>query len=269
MSTPQTVLGRALGSRHFVIAAAVLLVASVGSKKALKELHLVLAKKPVPLLVPLEKMPTSFGSRYALATEMDYPSESLFEGKYEMTSDVLETLGTDQTITWFYRDNERSTGKNLTYIRLHIAYYPQMLDPVPHVPDVCMAAAGYDPDPDAPARTVTWSADKLPAGWEAWRQTPIWRSAFVRKDARTVAFHVFSVNGSPVVDRVQVSAMLSDPRRKYCYYAKVELSAGSTTRALAPDEYDQICQAFWAAAAPEIFKHFSSASELATLEAAG
>jgi hypothetical protein len=269
VSTPRTVLGRALLSRHFIIAAAVLLVASVGSKKALKELHLVLAKKAVPLLAPLDELPESFGARFALATEMDYPTENISRGKFEMTEDVEETLGTKHHLTWFYKDKQRSAGKTLTYVRLHIAYYPQMLDPVPHVPDVCMSAAGYDPDPDDPSRQVLWSADNLSPEWQEWRQAPIQRSTFVKKDARTVVFHVFSVNGEPVLDRVQVSAKLSDPRKKYCYYAKAELSAGCATRALTPDEYDEICQAFWSVAAGEILKHFPSAGQLKKLESAG
>lgn len=269
MSKPQSVLGRALFSRHFIIAAAILLVASVGSKAALQQLHIVLAKKAVPLLKPLDEVSETFGPRFALATEMDYPKENINRGRYEMTEDVEETLGTKHHLTWFYKDNQRSSGKALTYVRLHIAYYPQMLDPVPHVPDICMAAAGYDPDPEDPGREVAWSADDLPEEWQAWRQVQIQRSAFVRKNDSTVAFHVFSVNGDPVLDRVKVSAKLSDPRKKYCYYAKVELSAGCNARPLTSAEYDEICQAFWSAAAKKILEHFPTAAQLKKLEAAG
>ncbi len=268
MSAPQTTLGRGLLNRHFVIAATVLLVASVGSKAALKALHQYIVKKPVPLLAPLEEISESFGNRYELAREMNYPGE-IQQGKYEMTEDILETLGTHQQITWFYKDKEHSSARSLMYVRLHVAYYEQMLDPVPHVPDVCMVAAGYDPDPDAPARQVLWSAGVLPAGWESWQNAALQRSAFVKDDVRTVAFHVFSVNGEPVLDRVKVSAKLSDPRKKYCYYAKIELSAGNTARVLAPEEYDEICQAFWSAAAGELFKHFRSVKQLQELESAG
>ncbi len=272
MSLHQSIWGRALLRPHFLIISVLLLAGSLSWPAVLRSLHQVMSKAPVPLLRPLDEMPEAFGSRFVLAREMHLPAQDVDHGKYHMPEDVEETLGTKDTISWFFKDNQKSSGDSFTFVRLHIAYYPLMLDGVPHVPNVCMLAGGWDLDPNDPAHLVNWPAGDVPPQWqEHWRQTPVLRSAFARigrgGTMRSVVFHVFSVNGEPMQDRVAVVATLSNPTKKYCYYAKIELSADSTAGALTGAQADQECEAFWACAAPEILRFFPSAADLKQREA--
>lgn len=272
MKPPRTVLVRALAARHFLIAAGILLVATAAWEGTLKALGQVLSKKPVPLLRSLEQMSEFFGSRFVLARELHEPSDDLDHGKVRVPLDVEEMLGTKDHITWLYKDTRMSAGGALAYVRLHIAYYPRVADNIPHVSDVCMLAAGHDVDGDSPPTLLSWQTDGLPGPWQRWRGTPMQRTAFVKRErgggiARSVVFHVFSVNGNPLTHRLDVGRTLADPRKTYCYYAKIELGAGRLGHTLSAAEAEEMCRSFWSASAGTILtRHMPSAQDVEKLE---
>jgi hypothetical protein len=252
-----TFIKRVFNSKQVVIAAVALLVTALGWNITLDALGYVLAKKSVPLNRPLEETPEALG-RFVLAKDVfkDYP-----DGKVRLTKDIEEILGTEKYITWIYRDTE-SPANAPVFIRLHVAYYTDILDAAPHVPDICQLAGGAQA---AGSNTVLWTVPTLAAPW---REVSLRRSAFVSKDSTSVVFYVFNVNGKPIDDRQEVRLSLSPPWKKYCYYAKIELAAFGGARALTPEENDEICAAFFASAAPEILGLVASAEEIKAMEAA-
>ena len=260
---------RVFGSVHFLIAAGVLLVAAVGLEAMCRALNIVFAKEAVPVLKPLEEFPESFGSRFSLAREMHNPKKNLHNGKVSMTKDVEDLLGTKEHITWLFKDNAHSTARSLAYVRVHLAYYTGFLDAVVHIADVCQLAGGAVSA--GASREVTWTAGNLPAPWRHWEQTRMRRSGFVRElrgrgEHRSVIFYVFSVNGEQANDRLDVRWSLADPTKKHCYYVKIEISAGLTGGPLSDEQSDEMCQAFFRAAAGAIFQHLPSAERIQELE---
>jgi len=260
---------RVFGSVHFLITAGVLLAAAVGLEAMCRVLNIVFAKEAVGVLKPLEEFPESFGSRFELAREMDNPKNNLHKGKMRMTADVEAVLGTDEHITWLFKDNAHSTARSLAYVRVHLAYYTGLLDAVPHIADVCQLAGGAESA--GASREVTWTVGNLPAPWRQWEQTRMRRSAFVRKlrrrgEHRSIIFYVFSVNGEQANDRVAVRWSLADPTKKHCYYVKIEISAGQVGGPLSDEQCEEMCQAFFSAAAGAIFQHLPSAERIQELE---
>jgi hypothetical protein len=269
MSPAKPLYRRVFDSPSFAVAFAVLLIAAAGWNAALRAMKVVLAKADVPLKRSLEEVPESFGLRFVLARELDSPQGEVRKGKEKMPKDVEETLGTSDYITWYFRDTFRSTNDVPVLVRMHVAYYTGLLDAVPHVPDICYLAGGFQAKGTV---DVKWRLPDLPEAWRAWREAPIRRSDFVRtprtggKQEVTV-FYVFSVNGVPACDRLTVRKMLADPWKKYCYYAKIELSVNLPPGIMPADEQAKVCEAFLAAAAPALFSHFPSAQDIDQLEA--
>jgi len=268
MNDSRPIFRRVFASGHFLAAAGILLVAAAGWSVTAKALGIVLAKARVPLRKPLDELPESLG-RFELARELHDPNVSLYHGKTRLTSDVEETLGTTEYISWLYKDKRQSTADSLVYVSLHVAYYTRLLDAVPHVPDQCMVASGYHPV--GGATEVTWALNSVPEPWAAWRQVNVRQNVFSppRGNAmhRKAAFYVFSVNGVPANSRIEVRKRLVSPFKKYCYYAKIELGAGATGRSLPIELQQQICQAFFAEMGPRLLEHLPSADEIRALEA--
>lgn len=254
---------------HFGIAAGLLLVGAISWNGTLEALGWALNKRDVPLVQPLEALD--------LETLPEYP----LLAKPELDEYTLELLGTEQTITWRFQDVRASERLEATVIvDLHVAYYTGLRDAVPHVPDVCVVASGYTP---VGSDNLTLTNPDLPEQWAAWREVTATQSSF-RQAASSfgpaserVSAYVFSVNGRPMNDRNDVRIFLSDPSRKYCYFAKIEMSAmalrqsrgGQTQQFLLPDqEHDRIVQEFWQAISGEVLSHFATELEIEQMEQA-
>ncbi len=271
MTDVKTGFRSVFGSVHVVIAATILLVSAVTVNVALDYFRIVLAKAKVPLNMVLDEFPETIGDRFELARMLN-SGESLRQGKAVLTSDVIKTLGTEDFITWYFKDKKKSTDKELAYIRVHMAYYTQLLDAAPHVPGNCQLAAGALAD-SANSKDLDWTIDDPPAGWEQWSTFGVrqdgfaWQSKEGADQTQTVVFYLFIANGEPKLRRLQVITLLSPPWKKYCYYMKIEMTAGRMNGKVSVDEAEEMCRAFLAAAAPEIFKHVASGADIQALEA--
>jgi len=76
--------------------------------------------------------------------------------------EIQESLGTDNYLTRTYRLKAPETGEP-TYLRLHAAYYTGMIDTVPHVPERCLAGAGW-------VQTEDWGVVDVPLEGENWTE---------------------------------------------------------------------------------------------------
>ncbi len=114
----------------FIAAVATLLVCGVGFRFAVRQAQAFLAKAPVELRNPLTAIPKRL---------------SLWEagGKDQtLTVEMEQELGTRQYLDRAY---VRGVGRQQQLVGVHVAYYTGLIDAVPHVPDRCLAAAGWVP----------------------------------------------------------------------------------------------------------------------------
>jgi len=118
----------------FIAAVVVLLVALVGLQALIRQLGLVLIKKPIPLQRNLEELATTFGP-YEVVKK---------HGKLPKAQE--EVLGTTDYISWILHDTRLEKDEPGALIRLHIPYYTGQIDSVPHVPDRCFVAGGALPN---------------------------------------------------------------------------------------------------------------------------
>jgi exosortase len=99
-----------------------------------KAFEVYLKTEPVPLRRSLSVVPSSLGPwRSVRDTQLD--------------AAMIEQLGTSSYLTRMYVDSEGDGGRPL---QIHVAYYTDQIDAIPHVPDRCLVAAGLTqrtPDP--------------------------------------------------------------------------------------------------------------------------
>ncbi len=114
----------------FIAAVATLLVCGIGFRFAVRQAQAFLAKAPVELRNPLTAIP----KRLAL-WEAGGQDQTL-------TVEMEAELGTRQYLDRSYVHDLGGRGQ---VVMVHIAYYTGLIDAVPHVPDRCLAAAGWVP----------------------------------------------------------------------------------------------------------------------------
>jgi len=235
---------------HFGIAAGILAVTAVGFEYTIAKLKLVTQKEPIPwpsgVLVNQENfrwvnLPEQVGNRYFLAEdgELSGEKDGQPDGELIVPPDVLDSLkiGTsldkqrvaERTSNWYvsrrYRDNTRPAGDPLRYWQLEVYYYTGVMDTVPHVPDICMAAAGAT---QLGSRYLTMSIPAAPSPWD--QPLEFQRSGFEIPDPRTsqpqrrVEYYVFSVNGEPETSREKVRLKLMSIFDRYSYFSKIQFS---------------------------------------------
>lgn len=252
----------------FIVAVVVLVAAAIGWNGALRLLGMAMAKERVELKQSLDAFPERIG-RFQLANHGEFPDPSVKDGKIVLEDDVVGILGTTDYITWIYRDTSRPLGDSAVFVTVHMAYYTGLLDPVQHVAETCQVAGGAVEDRKN-SYPVKWAVSGLGKQWSEWSEITANRAAFVKKNAagettNSVVCYLFSVNGEPVTRREDVRLRLMDPRKKYSYYMKIELSPMGSN--LTAQESDEVCKAFYAAAAKDILGRLASPSDIKELEA--
>jgi len=113
----------------FMVAMAVLAVSFAGFRVGVGALNVYLKKEPVELRQHFDTLPTQMGAWRAVARPEKYSAE------------LIEELGTDVYLDRVY---ERRIGGETEQIALHLTYYTGLIDAVPHVPDRCLVAHGYN-----------------------------------------------------------------------------------------------------------------------------
>ncbi|MCH2136318.1 MAG: exosortase [Phycisphaerales bacterium] len=110
----------------FISGVALMITAGVAFSMLANALNVHLRKSPVPLRDSLSLIPSSLG-------EWNVVHEGAFD------SAMIEQLGTELTISRLYQ-----AGSDGPIVNFHLAYYTDTVDPIPHVPDRCMIAAGME-----------------------------------------------------------------------------------------------------------------------------
>lgn len=166
------------------------------------------------------------------------------------STEAVESLGTSNYISRWYRRAAASTDESPELVQLHCAYYTGMIDTVPHVPERCMVGGGMEiaggtrlvevpldrsrlvPDPDSDpsdergALLMGRSAEsrtriRLPRGVESLQMmvTP-----FTDRQADTTIYagYFFIANGGVVASANDVRLLAFRLEDRYAYYAKVQ-----------------------------------------------
>lgn len=230
----------------FIVACVVLAVCGLSFRWAVGYLNLYLRKEPIEMRAPFSTIPDVIGAWRKSGEDRI------------LDKAMVEELGTDKYLDrWFALEG----GQGNTYMSVHLAYYTGMIDAIPHVPDRCMVAAGYNakslpenvplsidssdwvPDPvhvnrrtGLPYPTVTFRhyftgqqiMVRMPVGDMKLRITDF--ESEDKPDARVYAGYLFVANGRTTPTPDDVRKMAFDPSEKYAYYCKVQFNmVGSQT----------------------------------------
>lgn len=72
-----------------------------------------------------------------------FPSWKQVGRDAELSKEMIEELGTDNTISRVYVETNPPAGREPRSVQIHVAYYTGMIDTVPHVPERCLVGSGW------------------------------------------------------------------------------------------------------------------------------
>lgn len=225
-----------------IVACVTLAVCGLGFRFAVGYLNIYLRKEPVQVREHFSTIARSLGEWKAVGSDL------------VIDAAIVEELGTDIYLDRMYAlDGDPAKG----WIMLHIAYYTGMIDAIPHVPDRCMVAGGFNPvtaqpfyvdleldqsdwrdDPEAvhtrtgePYPVVTYPHPitgrpvtvRMPIGDFAVRTTEFRHPKY--GDSRIFAGFFFFANGQVTANPLAVRALAFDKTDRYAYYCKVQFTS--------------------------------------------
>jgi hypothetical protein len=244
-------LGRVLRQRAFLAALVLLGVAAVGLNAATEAMRLHFRKLPVPLAVagladPKEGIPSRLGDwvQVSIDAPLDHSTQEVLGTKEFIFRDYVDSRVVPQEaidkLTSLPNDQRQQRLGEIrpdAVVRLAITYYTGLVDTVPHVPEKCYVADGFEPStaPETRTETVGVRADGTP-------RTVSYRhinfqdttGTGVRAD-RDVAY-LFHVNGHYESSNIGVRKELQNLFQTYGYFAKVELMTTGRTHTGSTDE---------------------------------
>lgn len=218
---------------------ALLLAAAVGLNASVAALELSFQKEPVPLRMPITSIPATLGPWVQVSRDERFPAE------------IEEALGTKEYIQRVYVDTRKADPAvlerwnaaevktdelrealnrsvierdRLAAVVLHVAYYTGAVDTVPHIPDRCMVAGGFDPVGRREATLDLGQRGELRCSFVQFEE----RAGRSSPATLSIAYF-FQVNGDYEYDAITgVRKRLQDLTERYAYFAKIELMTQSS-----------------------------------------
>jgi len=259
-----------------VISCVTLLTCGVGLRYAVRALNIYLRKEPVKLREVFSTLPTVIGEWRQVGEDVRYDAS------------MLEALGTHDTLSRAYA----RAGDGTRSLNVHVAYYTGMIDAVPHIPDRCLVAAGFEQQtlPEVLPLALDqrdWFEDRGPpnlAKKESYklvnRMDPIDGRAvevrmpvgdmeirvaqYGRKDmpnARMYGGFLFIANGCVTAHPEAVRLLAFMPSERFAYYCKLQFIAvggASFTR----EEYVSLVSDFLDGFLPEVMRRLPDWQEV-------
>jgi hypothetical protein len=231
-TSKQTPAGGMRAQRGLIIngavVVAVMALGTVVLRQAQAYYRWVLDKPPAPLSKPLHELAEGFDH----FVKLQQPDGTLPEG-------TVEALGTKDYLLRTYRySGEHPAGQGPWEVSLNLNYYANG-DASPHVPEVCWVGNGRQP-PEADFVTVKDVTRKdgshedirmkllsfLPSRAELANQglATGFSGADTTTDLRRNVAYVFNVNGQYVADPMAVKSLFWNPKNKFAYHAKIEVT---------------------------------------------
>lgn len=245
---------RVLKQPAFLVTFVVLLIAAVSLNAATQFLKLHFRKLPVALAHPLEDIHTTLGSwvcvskdqladdieqelgtkeyvmRYYIRRSAVSPSElAVFDDTHLTPQQRAEKLG---QLRAKYRG---ALDKNI--ISMAVTYYTGKADTVPHIPERCYTADGFEP---TDSKTETWDVKtpQLPDGRLPVRYISFDDEATAGGRVNPVHSNVayfFNCDGSYTSESGAVRVKLQNLFARYGYFAKIECMVREADRNVAAD----------------------------------
>lgn len=221
-------------SPPFLIALSLLGVTALLGGPVAERLNLVRHKRPLPLVRPLTEFRRSALEPYkVIKVDVLRPEE-------------IEALGTSEVISWHLQGNaEGSRPPRLAH--LLVTYYTGGASLVPHTPDLCFVAQGYQPT--CPHENATVNVSSLSDGLS---EIPVRVLTFgktgIYGGAEQSVVYTFFVNDRFSASRNMVRALTSGVRNHYAYFSKVEVSFAGASR----EETVRLAEELFAKVLPEL-----------------
>ncbi len=196
-------------------------------------------------------------------------------------AEMVEELGTKNYLTRSYVGKKPGARGQQVRLDLHVAYYTGVIDAVPHIPERCMVAGGWEivgqpreiplkldqsswrphPSPpdgwsvmvarlpnefsDAPGSPVTLprDADKISLRITEFRAP--------KGEERLYGGYFFLANGGVCASAESVRSLAFELTEDYAYYCKVQISSGSVGT---PEEFGEQASSLLGELLPEIMR---------------
>jgi hypothetical protein len=257
----RSVMQSLLRDRSFLVAVAVLVIAAGTWRVAVAWLKISLRREAVPW--PAHVKVSEGFCNVSFPTTMGPYKQAAKDGETRFEPQMLETLGMGTSLdksnvgkrisNWYmsrtYEDTRQGPLSPQRYWSVNVTYYTGGLDTVPHIPEVCWSAGGMQILETKPV-TIR-SPEGLPKPWSgdvSWR-----RVLSSNPDMRQfLVYYIFSLNGLPEESREEVRLKLMNPRLKYCYFAKIEISP--RVAVTDTDEMDRKAKDFIQTCLPAVLK---------------
>ncbi len=206
-------------SSRFWVCVVLLGLAAVGVQVLPGMLNVYLRKEPVPLKSPLALLDLrKLEPRYTRHPDTDRIPP--------MSDEMVESLGTEEYLVVYLRDTTVPVTASTSVAHLFVTYYTGKPDMVPHVPDECFRAGGYNKlrAYTAPVNAVGVGApdDEIAVRVVDFEASP--GRSLSGSSARLSVLYFFHANGTYVTTRNGVRANALNPFQRYAYYAKIEMS---------------------------------------------
>lgn len=201
-------------SPAFILAVVLLGSAAVLSGPVSTRLRFTHEKEALPLKKPFDLLDPSKLGPYRVTDRL------VFEPV------VVEALGTDQYLMWRLEDTRLEAGDPLRVAQVFVTYYTGGGNLVPHTPDVCYLGSGYQPKQahENVEVSVPGRGEPIPMRLLTFERTAI----FDRSDFSVT--YTFHCNGAFTETRSGVRILTGDPRARYAYFSKIELSFPRASR---------------------------------------
>ena len=232
---------RRSGIAAFVIACLTLAISAISIRVIAEQLNVHLRKESIRPRLALASLPPQLGAWHKVGDDA------------VLSEEMIESLGSGQFLTRTYALDDKAASSKLA---LHVVYYTGQIDAVPHVPDRCFVAGGYEPQTSVP-ENIDLNIDQsewvlLDEGSKEFGHTypQIQRPHPVTGDQETIrlplgdlklrtsefrhpgmgeipifAGYFFLANGQVAVTPSDVHRFAFDLSSKYSYYCKVQITA--------------------------------------------
>jgi hypothetical protein len=227
----------------FLVTFVVLLIAAVSLNAATQFLKLHFKKQAVPLAHPLEDIHTTIGSWVCVSKDV-------------LSEDVEQELGTHDYVMRYYikrsaitpgelaeieglRDYKKQIDKlgqlrnkyqgklDRNIISFAVTYYTGAADTVPHIPERCYTAGGFEP---TDADSQTWDVKtpqiptgKLPVRYISFDDQSATSGQLEKTRSKLNVAYFFHCNGGYTSESGAVRLKLQNLFVRYGYFAKIEL----------------------------------------------
>jgi len=203
---------RAPASVRFYVCVLLLIVSAVGMHALARFFGWHFRKLPVELKKPLAALDWhKLAPRYK-----QHPIQPEL-----LDEENVQALGTDMYVQARLVDTQRPALAPTAVARVFITYHTGQPDMVPHVPDECYLAGGYDAVGTPQAFRVSVSGVGAPHD-----QIPVRVVQFQARAGqdRPTVLYFFHTNGDYETTRLGVRLGLANPLERYAYYAKIEVT---------------------------------------------